>query len=342
MEKNILERYKKQIILKDIDEVGQNKLINSKVAIVGIGALGTVASNNLVRAGVGKLKLIDRDYIELSNLQRQVLFDEEDIEKGLPKAVAAALKLKKINSNVEIKPFVEDLTKENIEELLGDVDIIIDGTDNFETRFLINDFAVKNKIPWAYAGVVGTNGMTLLIIPELTPCFRCIMEEIPAPGTMPTCDTAGVLGTVSNIIASTECTEVIKYLVGAKDKLINKLIYFDMWDGSYKTIGLEKDENCPVCGKGKFQFLESEKGSKIVSLCGQNAIQISRKEKISIDFQMLADNLKNTGKVKFNEYMLKLNVEKYEFTVFKDGRTIVKGTKDEKEAKTLFAKYIGI
>lgn len=343
MDKKTIDRYKKQIILPDFGEIGQEKLLNSKVAIVGIGALGTVAANNLARVGVGTIKLIDRDYVELSNLQRQMLFDEEDIELGYPKAIAAANKLKKVNSNINILPFVEDLNRENIEGLIKDVDIVIDGTDNFETRFLINEACVKHHIPWVYAGVVGTNGMTMMIIPRETPCFRCMMEEIPPPGSMPTCDTAGILGTVSNLVASLESTEVIKYLMGAKDKLIKKLIYIDAWEGSLKTIDIQKtDDNCPVCDQKVFEFLDSDKRPNIVSLCGQNAVQINRQDKTSVDLKQMAESLKKIGEVKFNDYMLKLILDDYEFSVFPDGRTIIKGTTDEFKARSLLAKYIGI
>jgi molybdopterin-synthase adenylyltransferase len=341
--RNLTDRYSKQILMPEIGAKGQERLGKSSILIVGCGALGTVIANSLVRAGVGFVRILDRDFIELNNLPRQVLFDEEDIRKGLPKSVAAAEKLRLINSEVKIDPVVADLTSENIEEIMQDIDLVLDATDNFETRFLINDACVKLGIPWIYGGVVSTNGMSYTIIPGKTPCFKCFMGSVPKPGTSPTCDTVGVLGMTVSIIASIEATEALKILIGDYDALIKKLIYVDPWYGSWKLIDLKKgDKPCSVCDERQFEFLEQKRGTRATSLCGQNSIQITPAKVSAISFDNLADRLRAVGTVSHNEYMLKLRVEPYEFTIFPDGRAIVKGTGDETLAKTLLSKYIGM
>lgn len=336
-------RYFKQILLPEIGEAGQQRLSNSSVLIVGCGALGTVIANSLVRAGVSHVRIIDRDFIELDNLPRQILFDEEDIRKGLPKAVAAADKLRLINSDITIEPVVADLTAENIDRILTGVDLVIDGTDNFETRFLINDASIKYSVPWIYGGVVSTYGMSYTIIPGETPCFQCFINEIPKPGTSPTCDTVGVLGTAVTIVASIEVTEALKILTGKKEALHRKLMYVDVWKGVWNYFKITKGkERCPVCDENKFVYLEKGQGSRVTSLCGQNAVQISSPIHAVSSFEELARRLALTGEVRYNEYMLKFNVDSYEFTIFTDGRTIIKGTTDTSGARTLFAKYIGL
>ncbi|MEN6319623.1 MAG: ThiF family adenylyltransferase [Syntrophaceae bacterium] len=336
-------RYFKQLLLAEIGEEGQKRLSGSSAVVAGCGALGTVIVNSLVRAGVGRVTIVDRDFIELDNLPRQVLFDEDDIRKGLPKAIAAAEKLRRINSEVTIEPVVADLTAENIEQIIKRADIVLDGTDNFETRFLINDTCVKLGIPWIYAGVVATYGMSFTIIPGETPCFKCFINELPPPGSTPTCDTVGVLGTTVSIIASVEVTEGLKILLGKQDALLKKMLYIDAWYGTWNVFELKKDsKRCPVCDDRQFSFLEQKKGTRLTSLCGQNAIQISPPVSTSISFPELALRLKPHGEVLYNDYMLRFTITPYEFTVFHDGRSIIKGTTDESEAKILFAKYIGV
>jgi molybdopterin/thiamine biosynthesis adenylyltransferase len=341
--KDLTNRYSKQILMPEIGEKGQERLSKSSVLIAGCGALGTVIANSIVRAGAGFVRIIDRDFIEYNNLPRQVLFDEEDIKKGLPKAVAAAEKLRLINSDIKIEPVVADLTSENIEHLMKGMDIVIDGTDNFETRFLINDACVKLGVPWVYGGVVSTSGMSYAIIPGKTPCFKCFISKVPPPGSTPTCDTVGVLGMAVNIVASIEVVEAIKILIGDFDALIKKLIVVDPWYGTWKLIDLKKsDTRCSVCDDRQFEFLEQKRGTRTTSLCGQNSVQIIPPKADRISFEDLAGRLKSVGNATYNKYMLKLKVDQYEFTIFPDGRAIVKGTNDESAAKTLLSKYIGM
>jgi len=338
-----LARYSRQLLLSKVGREGQEKLLSSIVAVIGCGALGTVIASSLVRAGVGRVKIVDRDYIELNNLQRQVLFDEEDIARGLPKAIAAAEKLHKVNSQVEIEPLVADVNPGNVEEIIGDVDLVLDGTDNFETRFLINDACVKHGIPWIYGAVIVTHGMTMVIIPHRTPCFRCFLAEMPAPGSTPTCDTAGVLGPAVNIVASLEVTEGLKLLMGKEEELHGRLIYMDAWRGTMEQLELEKrDEPCPVCDLGRFEFLEAGKGSYLTSLCGREAVQINVRGEARVSFPDLAARLNSVGQVIFNDYMLRFRVDSYDLTLFPDGRTIVEGTADEAVARSLYATYVGL
>ncbi len=338
-----LKRYSRQMLLSEIGREGQERLLSSTVAIIGCGALGTVIASSLVRAGVGRVKIVDRDYIELNNLQRQILFDEEDIARGLPKAVAAAERLRKVNSQVEIEPIVADVNPGNVEEIIGDVDLVLDGTDNFETRFLVNDACVKHSIPWVYGAVIVTYGMTMVIIPHHTPCFRCFLAEMPAPGSTPTCDTVGVLGPAVNIVASLEVTEALKLLMGKEEALHGQLIYVDAWTGTLERLKLEKrDDLCPACDLGQFEFLEASVGSYLTSLCGREAVQIHVRGGAKVSFPGLAERLNSVGPVTFNDYMLRFRVDSYELTVFPDGRTIIKGTTDEAVARTLYARYVGL
>jgi adenylyltransferase/sulfurtransferase len=339
---NSLNRYRKQILLKEIGKAGQKKLCNSFVVVAGCGALGSVIANSLARAGVGKIRIIDRDFIEEDNLQRQILFDEEDIHNKLPKAIAASKKLAKINSNIQIDPIVDDINPQNIESLIDGANLVLDGTDNFETRFLINDACIKNKVPWIYGGVTGTYGMSLTIIPNETPCFRCFIKECPKPGIIETCDTAGILSTAVNIIASIEVTEALKLLTGQKNALLGGLINIDIWEGRWRLTNINKNNNtCPTCGMQVYDFLKKKNTSKLEVLCGRMAIQITPSEKYSCSFHELSKRLETLGEVNSNNYMLQVKIDKYEITVFKDGRTIIKGTSDSKIARSLYSKYIG-
>jgi len=336
-------RYFKQILLEEIGGEGQKRLNGSSAVVAGCGALGSVICNSLVRAGVGRVTIVDRDFIELDNLPRQMLFDEEDIKRGLPKAIAAAEKLRRINSEITVVPVVADLTVENIEKIIKGSDVVLDGMDNFETRFLINDACVKLGIPWIYGGVVATYGMSFSIIPGETPCLRCFINELPGPGSTPTCDTVGVLGTAVNMVGSIEVTEGLKILLGKYDLLIKKLVYIDVWQGIWNLYEIKKDANrCSVCDDRKFSFLDQKKGTRLTSLCGQNAIQVSPPASAGVSFHDLALRLQPHGEVSYNDYMLRFTIKPYEFTVFHDGRTIIKGITDESEAKILFSKYIGV
>ena len=339
-----LERYSRQMRFYGIGPAGQRQLMNARVTLCGCGALGTVLANALVRAGVGHLRLIDRDFIETSNLQRQVLFDEHDVAENLPKAEAAARKLGAINSSVHVEPVVADVDRTNIVELVKDADLILDGTDNFEIRYLINDAAVKFNKPWVYGGCIGSHGQTMTILPGETPCIRCVFEAAPAPGEAATCETAGVLGPIVNIIASYQATEALKILTGRRETINRDLLYFDVWENTQRKIKIAPllgKVDCPCCQQKRFEWLDGAQGSQTTSLCGRNAVQVSHRAATKLNFEELAGHLEALGQVSYNRFLLKFNVDGYEFTVFPDGRAIIKGTSDVDKARTLYAKYIG-
>lgn len=335
----MIERYSRQILFPGIGQKGQRKLGDSYVIIIGCGALGTIIATSLVRAGVGKVRIIDRDFIEYHNLQRQVLFDEDDVRNGLPKAMAAERHLRKVNSSVEVEGIVTDVNFTNIERLVTGVDLILDGLDNFETRFLINDVSLKHKIPWVYGGAISSSGVTMNIIPDKTPCLRCLSPTVPAPGAVPTCDTAGVIGPAPFVIGSLQTAEAMKILIGAKE--INRhLILIDVWAGSFERLEITPSPDCPACS-GRYEFLQGKFGIRTTSLCGQDAVQVLNPEIEKISFKELETRLKAVGEVAYNEFMLRLTVDGREMVVFPDGRAIVKNTTDESLAKGLYAKYIG-
>jgi len=343
MDQNEL-RYSRQHLFPFIGKEGQQKLFHSRVAIVGMGALGTALVNHMVRSGVGYVRIMDRDFVEYSNLQRQMLFNEEDAKLGKPKAIAAKEKLNDINSGVTIDAYVIDLTWKNAEELLSDVDLIIDGTDNFEVRYLVNDVAVKHQIPWIYGGAVSSRGMTFTIIPEKTPCFRCIFPEAPAPGTSQTCDTAGVIGPIIQVVAAYQATEALKLLVGDYDHLSTSLRNFELWQNEYSEINIKnaRNESCPTCGHHHYDYLDpKDKSERVESLCGRDTIQISPATKIKMDLKKLANQLQSVGRVEKTPFLIRFYVEDYKLTVFPDGRSLVQGTSEITIAKNLYAKYIG-
>ena len=332
------DRYSRQILFSPIGKDGQKTLAESNAVIIGCGALGTVIATVLVRAGVGKVRIIDRDFIEYHNLQRQVIFDEEDIKNQLPKAVAAERHLRKVNSAIEIEGIVADVNYSNIEKLVRGADIILDGLDNLETRFLINDAALKLKIPWVYGGAISSFGMTMNIIPGKTPCLRCI-HNASGNGLSLTCDTAGVIAPAPFVTASLQSAEAMKILVG--DEHINRdLISIDVWTAELKRFKVARRQDCPACN-GKFEFLDAQFATKTTSLCGQNAVQVLNPGIKHVSFEQLESRLKNIGKVSHNEFMLDFKVDSREMVVFPDGRVIVKNTADESLARGLYAKYIG-
>ncbi len=339
-----LERYSRQMRFGGIGEQGQRRLTQSHVTLCGCGALGTVIANALVRAGVGHLRLVDRDFIETHNLQRQVLFDEHDVAENLPKAEAAARKLGAINSQVYVEPVVADIDRTNILELCQDADVILDGTDNFEVRYLINDVAVKLGKPWVYGGSIGSHGQTMTILPGQTPCLRCVFEAAPAPGEAGTCETAGVLSPIVNIVASFQVAEAMKILTGHLEQISRELIYIDVWENTVRKIKIAPllgKVDCPCCGRKKFEWLEGDQGSHTTSLCGRNAVQVAQRMPAKLNFEEMAGHLARLGEVSYNRFLLKFNAEGHEFTVFPDGRAIIKGTSDVDKARTLYAKYIG-
>ncbi|WP_337173778.1 ThiF family adenylyltransferase [Paludisphaera sp.] len=339
-----LDRYSRQVRFPALGEDGQRALMNSRVTLCGCGALGTVLANHLARAGVGFIRVIDRDFIETHNLQRQILFDEQDVADNLPKAEAAARKLRKINSAIEIEAVVTDIDHTNALDLMGDADLILDGTDNFETRYLINDAAVKLGKPWIFGGVIGAEGQSMTIIPGETPCLRCVIETAPPPGMTPTCETAGVLGPAVAVIASFEAVEAIKVLAGKKEALNRDLIMVDLWDWTFRQLkisGLLGKVDCPCCKHRKFEWLEGEAGSHTTALCGRNAVQVASRRPEPLKFPEMAERLRPLGEVRHNAFMLRFAADGYEFTVFPDGRAIIKGTNDIAKAKTLYAQFVG-
>ncbi len=342
--KENLERYVRQMRYPPIGEEGQRRLVESRVLLCGCGALGSVLASTLTRAGVGYLRIVDRDFLELNNLQRQVLYDEDDVAAGLPKAIAAADKLRRVNSEVEIEPIVADVDHKNIAELSDGVDLLLDGTDNFETRFLLNDAAAKFRIPWVYGGCIGAEGQSMTIVPGLTPCWRCLMPDSPPPGTTPTCDTAGILGGIVNVVASIQAVEAIKILTGQFDAISRALTVIDLWDNRVRQVRLDalgKDNDCPTCARGEFPWLDGQRGNHTAVLCGRNAVQLSGDRRANLSLDAIAEKLEGVGKVTQNQFLLRFAVDCYVLTVFPDGRTIVAGTDDIAEAKSVHAKYVG-
>lgn len=341
-----LERYSRQVLFSELGEAGQTRLMQSSVLLCGCGALGTVLAETLVRAGVGHIKIVDRDFVELSNLQRQVLFDESDVAAKLPKTIAAVEKLKKINSEVQIEAVVEDIDHTNILGLAENVDLILDGTDNFEVRYLINDVSLELGIPWIYCGCIGSTGQTMTILPGKSACLRCLIDSAPEPGSTETCDTAGILGPTVNVIASLEAVDAIKLLSGQVEQIKPVLTVVDVWEGSFRQMSvadLREKGGCKACHQGERIWLNGEQGSRTTRLCGRNAVQVSPADKGKIAFEDLAVKLQNSGSVDVNPYLLRLNLKNpdYEISLFRDGRAIIKGTDDPSVAKTIYARYIG-
>jgi molybdopterin/thiamine biosynthesis adenylyltransferase len=337
-----LDRYSRQTLFAPIGKEGQERLFNSSVAIIGCGALGTVLANNLCRAGIGRLVIADRDYIELNNLQRQILFDEDDIARRLPKAIAAAEKLHRVNSETKIETLVEDINADGIESLVRGVDLVLDATDNFETRYLLNDVCVKNGRPWIYSGVIASYGTTMNIIPGDTPCLRCVFPEMPLPGTTPTCDTAGVLNGIVGTIAGVASTEALKLLLKS-ERVSRAMFWMDLWENTSERIELPPQPDCPTCGQHRYEFLDSLSGTSSTSLCGRDAVQVrSGRRGDKINLPDLAERLRPVGQVSFNEYLLRFIVDGYELTIFPDARAIIKGTGDAQVARSVYARYIGM
>jgi molybdopterin/thiamine biosynthesis adenylyltransferase len=337
-----LSRYARQAVAGQIGQPGQERLAQGRVVIAGCGALGSVMASLLVRAGVGHVRLIDRDFVELHNLQRQFLYDEEDVRSGLPKAVAAGQKLQRINSQIEIEPLVADLNAANAERLLADADVVLDAIDNFEGRYLINDVCVNAGTPWVYGAVIGAYGVTMDILPGRTACLRCLFPDAPAPGTLDTCDTAGILGPTVAVVAALQATEAIKLLIGAEADLSPGLLQVDVWDGETQRTNVPRQADCPACVRHEFAYLQATTTSRTTSLCGRDAIQIALPGDQRLDLPELATRLRNVGEVTENAFMLRLALDAYELNIFPDARMIVKGTTDETVARGLYAKYVGL
>ncbi len=339
MKPELDERYSRQVLFSGIGAEGQRRLLESRVAIVGCGATGSALASLLARAGVGTLRIIDRDYVEPSNLQRQMLFDEADAAESLPKAVAACRKIAALNSQIVAEPWVRDLSPDNAEELLGGVHLILDGTDNFETRYLLNDYAVKNSVPWIYAAAVGSYAITMNIVPGETACLTCIFPQGPS-GVIETCETAGILNSAVNLAASITASEAIKLLTGAEQQLRRTLLSHDLWMNERAEVSAATPRSdCRTCGAREFVHLAGE-GRPHITLCGRNSVQIHEHER-PIDLDQMSERLMTHGRVRHNDFVLKFWKEPFEMTLFPDGRAIIKGTTDTAVARSMYAKYVG-
>jgi molybdopterin-synthase adenylyltransferase len=333
------ERYSRQILFAPLGEAGQERLRAARVAVMGCGALGTFQAAALARAGIGLLRIIDRDYVEPSNLQRQWLFTEADAAEALPKAEAARRRLAEINSGVRVEAQVADLTPAVAEELLDDVDLVLDGTDNFETRYLINDFCVSTGKPWVYGAAVGAYGLTMPVLPGTTACLRCVYPQ-PPEGAQPTCETAGVLGTITSMVAGWQVAAAMKILCGATEDLFTGLTTMDVWSGKIRQVSPPgRDPECVCCAQRRFEYLEGKR-RRPISMCGRNAVQIHEREG-RVDLAELAARLGALGMVRQNEFALRFFPAPYELTIFADGRAIIKGTQDVALARSLYARYVG-
>ncbi len=339
------ERYSRQILFGGIGEAGQERLLTASALLVGCGAMGTAAANLLVRAGIGALRVIDRDFVEASNLQRQTLFEESDARDNLPKAVAAERRLRAINSAARVEGVVADLTPENVRELVSGYPVILDGTDNFETRLLINDAAIALGIPWIYAAAVASAGVTMTIFPGETPCLACLLESADASATAgagaeETCDTSGILNAAVNAIASIETTEATKILIGKRDALHGRLISFDVWSNVYRAIRVARNPDCRACVRRDFTYLE-RKAQPHITMCGRDSVQIHERGR-RLDLAELNRRLTSAvAEIRGNDFLLRFRVNSYEVTVFPDGRAIFKGTRDPAVARSLYSRYIG-
>jgi adenylyltransferase/sulfurtransferase len=336
------ERYSRQILFSGIGNEGQRRLLQSRALIIGCGALGSAQAESLARAGVGKLRIADRDFVEASNLQRQTMFTERDASDRTPKAIAAADHIREINQEIEVEPEIVDVNHSNIERLISDCDVVLDGTDNFATRYLINDACVKHEVNWIYGAAVGSYGVTMTIQPHQTSCLRCVFEEAPPAATAPTCDTAGVIMPIISIVAAVQVAEAIKLLTGQNEKLHGSLMQFDVWRNEWRKINPgPPSPDCQACGLGKFTTLEAASGDFAAVLCGRDAVQISPGQSTQVNFEELAQRLRATGEVKFNDYLLRFRTGEFEMTVFQDARSIIRGTSEIKTARSLYAKYMG-
>lgn len=336
------ERYSRQVLFSGIGQEGQQKLLQSRALIIGCGALGSAHAESLARAGVGRLRIVDRDFVEASNLQRQTMFTERDAEERIPKAVAAANHIHELNQGIEVESEIADVNHSNIERLVKDCDVVLDGTDNFATRYLINDACVKHEINWIYGAAVGSYGVTMTVRPHQTPCLRCVFEEAPPAASAPTCDTAGVIMPIISVVAAVQVTEALKLLTGQLEDLHCSLMQFDVWRNEWRKINPgPPSPDCPTCGLGQFGTLEAAAGDFAAVLCGRDAVQISPAQATQLNFTELAERLRFTGEVKFNDYLLRFRTGEFELTVFQDARSIIRGTSEIATARSLYAKYIG-
>jgi adenylyltransferase/sulfurtransferase len=337
-----MERYSRQILFEGIGDEGQRRIRRARALVVGCGALGSAQVEMLARAGVGGLRIVDRDFVEESNLQRQTMFTERDARERVPKAVAAGRRVASINSEVACEFEVADVGPSNVERLIEGCDVVLDGTDNFATRFLLNDACVKHGAAWVYGAAVGSYGVTMTIRPRVTPCLRCVFPETPAAASAPTCDTAGVIMPIIALVAAVQVAEALKLLAGRVESLHGGLLQFDVWRNEWRRIALrERAPDCPTCVRGRFETLEAEAGDMTTVLCGRDAVQVSPRRATRVDLESLAARLRSAGEVKANQYLVRLRAGEYELTVFEDARAIVRGTEDAALARSLYARYVG-
>lgn len=336
------DRYSRQELFAGIGRAGQARIRSARVLLVGCGALGSCLAEIMTRAGVGALTIVDRDYVEESNLQRQGLFDEEDVARGMPKAVAAERRLARINGEVKLRGVVADLAAENADELAAGVELVLDGTDNFETRFLVNDVCVRDGIPWVYGACVGAYGLALAVRPRVSPCLRCVLEELPAPGSGPTCDTAGVVAPIVHVVAGIQAGEALKLLAGRTESLLPGLVSVDLWEGLFQVMDLRGTApSCPACTQGRYEYAVVGATGTTAVLCGRDAVQVRPPRGARVDLEALARRLAAVGKAVANEYLVRFEGPEGEMVVFADGRALVKGVSDAAQARTLYAKYVG-
>lgn len=337
------DRYSRQMLYAPIGESGQQRLRGASAAIVGMGALGCACAELLSRAGVGRLKLYDRDFVEPDNLQRQILYDEEDAARDLPKAKAAALRLNEINSACACEAFVTDVNAGNAMSVAAGADLVLDGSDNFETRFVLNEACFRAGKPWIYAACVEATSMGMAFIPGATPCFRCLVQQLPPPGAAATCDTAGVLNSAAMMAASFQAAEALKILSGNAQAVAKGLFCSNQWTGDFELIPFAKPlPDCPVCSQRRYEYLDGLSGVRAVVLCGRNAVQVTPSETMSVDLRSMSARLKRAGAVRCGEFLLKFSAGEIEIALFGDGRAIVKGARSLEQARALYARYIGL
>jgi adenylyltransferase/sulfurtransferase len=338
----IPERYSRQARFWPVGAAGQARLGAARVAVIGCGALGSAAVELLARGGIGELIIVDRDLVELSNLQRQVLFEEADAAAQAPKAVAAAGAVGRINSQVKVRPLIADVTPANVEGIVAGAQVVIDGTDNFETRYLVNDACVKHGLPWVYGGAIGSTGMAMAILPGETPCLRCLFPDGQPDGAVGTCETVGVLGAIVSLVAAIQVAEATKILLGHLGHVGRGLATFDLWSNDYLlATGLPRQPDCPCCAQRRFDYLEARATSQSTTLCGRDAVQVSPARPLQLDLVALGRRLEPAGKVTASPYLVRLAVDGMELTVFADGRALVKGTGDQAVARSFYARYVG-
>lgn len=336
------ERYSRQVLFPEIGAEGQKKLLASRVLLVGCGALGAAQAEMLSRAGVGYLRIVDRDFVEFTNLQRQTLFKETDAAERLPKAIAAKTRIAEINSETEVEAIVADVNNSNVESFIDGCDLVIDGTDNFQVRYVLNDACVKHGTTWIYGAAVSSYGTTMTVIPQETPCLRCIFEDMPDAGSAPTCDTAGVIMPIIATVAAVQVAEAIKLRVGDTASLHGSLMQFDLWQNDWHRIKLAgPNPECPACGKGNLEFLNAEARDQTAVLCGRNAVQVIPPKPTQLDLPAFAARLDSTYEVKQNEYLVRFNIDGKEVTVFRDARAIIKGIDDIAAARSMYARFVG-